>query len=249
MAVPEAPVHEDDLAPFSEYKVRSARQLLIVEAVSITEMVHQSAHCELGFESLLLMRRMFSLRAAFVSRSISFSSVPPIVRNDDDSRGSLGEFFVGLDVVSDAEKCSFDVFRECLCEEGWDGVPHLLVLANSASVESVLIGERLEPRCFSHGESPVLVVVEERAPVRVALGEDCATESLRVEATVPFCVVASPRALHSSGEESMGDVAPAPSRRDVPEPSQVFIAEIASHMIRQYSAVFAHRSLVGCARR
>lgn len=52
MLMPEAAVHEHDLATRREYKVRSSGQVFAVQAVAIAKSMEQSAHLHFGLHAL-----------------------------------------------------------------------------------------------------------------------------------------------------------------------------------------------------
>lgn len=116
-------------------------------------------------------------------------------------------------------------------EEGWYGIPNLLILRDAASIEAVGIRERLDSRSFPNRQRPVLFIVKETTPVWIALRQDGSTEAIGINASVTSRVIASSRPLHSLWEKVMGNIPPAPARRNVPNTLQVLFRERTSNMV------------------
>jgi len=142
VAVPEASVHKDDHFPSWKDKVRASGKVVIVKAVSVSKSVSELSHSE-------LRGRVFALDAAHVlaarcdGDAVHFAECTSFPARCS-SGGSPGSFLgkrVGDLVVCLAEEGLSNVVGQCRCEERWDGVAYLFVLADSAAVEAVVVRE------------------------------------------------------------------------------------------------------------
>ena len=96
-----------------------------------------------------------------------------------------------------------------LAKQGWYSVSDLNVLLSFRARELKGIWKRLDTRRFAHRNGALLIRMDKRTPMDVALGKYRAGQPIPLHPTVALSVVGAFCSLHPCGQEVMWDVPPA----------------------------------------